>query len=161
MKFKLNSNPHLANTSISNMNKPLEASWLIYLLAIWVASSGLLTGFRIPESLDIQLHDTYYVIQNTHLLLFLLLISIISYLLCFGLKLMAHVNRLWKWMSTLIAGMITLLLISIVIALSIILLTTSVSGNYMMIFGVLTFNLGLGIYFILNLKGIWRVKIAK
>ncbi|SDD55119.1 hypothetical protein SAMN04488104_10371 [Algoriphagus faecimaris] len=76
--------------------KQIEIRWLIFLLAILIISFGLLTRFAGDRSLDIQMYDTYYLIDHFHLFLFLLGALSAVYLLTYGLKILAKTYNTLK-----------------------------------------------------------------
>jgi heme/copper-type cytochrome/quinol oxidase subunit 1 len=140
------------------MNRQLEIRWLIFLSVILVVSLGFQTGFRFDESIDIQLHDTYYVIHNTHLIISTCFLVVAAYLISLGLKRLSKVNNRMKLVSTIITGLIAFLFSALSILILSILLTTSIKGQNISNYGLLILFLGLGILFIVRLIQIWRTK---
>lgn len=88
------------------MKRQLEIKWVIFLLAILVVSLGIQTDFRFDELFDIQLHDTYYVIHNRHLIILTGFLVVTAYLISLGLKRLSKVNNGMKLVSTIITGLI-------------------------------------------------------
>ncbi|MGM0582397.1 MAG: hypothetical protein ACQETL_17085 [Bacteroidota bacterium] len=140
------------------MKRQLEIRWAIFLSAILAVSLGLQTGFRFDESIDIQLHDTYYVIHNKHLIILTGFLVVAAYLISLGLKRLSKVNNRMKLVSTIITGLIAFLFSALSILMLSILLTTSIKGQNISNYGLLILFFGLGILFIVRLIQIWRTK---
>lgn len=73
------------------MSRKLERSWTIFSIILLITSVGLLTGC--DESLEIQLHDTYYVIGILQLVVLIGLFLLTAYFLSYGLKLLAVMKK--------------------------------------------------------------------
>lgn len=83
------------------MNKLIEKPHLIFFLSIpLIILIGILSG---DNTLDINIHDTYFVIAYLH---FAILISIIFGLIGFGYWIIQKVNRkLSKWLNRIHIGL--------------------------------------------------------
>lgn len=95
------------------MKRHTEIRWTVFLLVILITSFGLLTRFSIHGTFDMNIHDTYFVVDNSNLLMILSITLVSSYLLTFGLKIMAKMNRVLKISSTTILGLIGLGLLGV------------------------------------------------
>lgn len=132
--------------------------WTVFLLAILIASFGLLTGFSIHETLDINMHDTYFVIENSHLLIILIFTLATSYLLTFGLKILAKTNRFLKISSTTIIGLIGLGLFGLLALTIVFMFKIPISGQNLMSFGLIILIFGLTTLFSIRTREIWKMK---
>lgn len=140
------------------MNKQIEIRWLVFLMALCAISFGLPTGFSLRGSMDIQVHDTYYVIENIDLLSLLILTIATSYLLTVGLKISANVNSVLKFCSMVITGLIGfgLCCLLVIVITWIIIITGSVwdlTG-----FGLIILVSGLAVLFLLRTREIRKNK---
>ena len=140
------------------MKRKLEIRWTIFLVAILIASFGLMTGFKFDESWDIQVYDTYYVIYNMHLLTFTGLLLITAYFLTLGLKQLAILNGAMKIISTLIMGMIAFIFIAFTIFTILTVLTTSIARQNNLSYGTVILMLGLGVLFAIRTIEVWKIK---
>jgi hypothetical protein len=125
---------------------------------ILIVSFGLLTGFSIHETLDINMHDTYFVIENSHLLIILIFTLATSYLLTFGLKMLAKKNRFLKISSTTIIGLIGLGLFGLLALTIALMFSTPISGQNLMSFGLIKLIFGLTTLFSIRTREIWKIK---
>lgn len=110
------------------MNRVIEKRWFLFLLMLLLASFGLLTGFSFRGTSEIQLYDTYFLIENLHLLILLFLALLIAYLASFGLKILAKSSRTAKVFSIAMSGLLGLGLVVLLgqIILSMVLTPSSV-----------------------------------
>lgn len=95
------------------MNKPIEKPHLIFLTAIPIV---ILMGVLSKDAvLDINIHDTYYIIEH---LFIAILISILFGIMAFGYWIMQKTNRsLSKWLNAIhviftFGGMLLILILS-------------------------------------------------
>ena len=95
------------------MNWKIERKWALFIAGLTLTVSGCLTKFRYRGALDIQIHDTYYVIHNSHLVIVIATSIIMMYLAALGLKYLARINKILKVITIIINGLITLGLITI------------------------------------------------
>ncbi|MCX2742152.1 hypothetical protein [Pontibacter anaerobius] len=140
------------------MKRQVEIRWTVFLLAILIISFGLLTGFSFRETLDIQMHDTYFVIENFHLLILLIFTLAIVYLLTFGLKILAKTNRILKICSITITGLIGLSLIGLLALTIVLMIMTPISGQDLTSFGMIILIFGLAMLFSIRTREIWKLK---
>ena len=140
------------------MKRQTEIRWTVFLLVILIISFGLLTGFSFRETLDIQMHDTYYVIENLHLLILLIFMFLTSYLLTFGLKKLAKTNRVLKTSSITIIGLIGLGLLGLLVLTITLLFMTPINAQNLTSFGFVILVLGLTILFSIRTREIWIMK---
>ncbi len=141
------------------MKQRSEVNWVVFLFITLLIVSGLLTGFRLRESSDVQFHDTYVVIHNVWVLVLTGIILTIVYLITFGLKRIATVSHTLRITATLIAGLIGLGLTTVLI-----LNITAFSGIHFLeqsipSYGLAVLLLGLAILFVLRASEIWKVGI--
>lgn len=130
------------------MNQQIETKWLIFLLGLLIAVFGLLTRFQFDESLDIQIHDTYFVIHNTLLLFLIGFTLVITYLLTLGLRRLAVLNNVLKIMSISIAALVGLCFIGLAIPMMIGFGEVPRRAQYIPSYGILLSLFGLGVLFI-------------
>jgi len=135
------------------MRKQAELRWAIFLLVVLIVTVGLFTGFSFRETPDLQFYDTYVVLTSFHLLIFISVVLILAYLLSYGLKRLATVNKTMKKTSVLITGLLSLgLLVFLIIALS-----YSISSTMMEDYGIVAMILGIAILFALRTREILQV----
>ncbi|GAA5042777.1 hypothetical protein GCM10011506_45620 [Marivirga lumbricoides] len=138
------------------MKRQIEVRWVIFLFTILIAAFGLLTGFAFGDTFNIQLHDTYYVIESLYLLVILIITLSIAYLLTLGLKRLALLNRILKTTSIIIIALIGLSLFGL---LALIIGTFAMSpafGQSLSSYGITILVLGMTILFMMRTKEIWR-----
>lgn len=140
------------------MKKNIEIRWIVFLVAILITAFGLLTGFALSESLDIQMHDTYYVIHNLHILIYVGTILTLAYFMTFGLKKLATLGKPFQITSLLFAGLMGLAFWTLFV---LILVTFSVSptiGHEISTYGILFLIIGLALLFGLRTIEIWKTR---
>ena len=139
------------------MKKP-EIKLITYLFFTLLLAAGLLTGFDIAGLKDIQLHDTYYVIYHSQLILLLAIIITSFYLLTYGAKRMASINPTLKYIALLLGGILTTTSLAL-IALSTYasFQTTAFSLNNEFL-GLLVFLIGMMILFISRTIEVKKIK---
>jgi hypothetical protein len=123
-----------------------------------IAAFGLLTGFAIGETLDIQMRDTYFVIANLHLLILLIFTIATAYFLTIGLKRIARLNRILKIISITMAGLTGLVLAGLLTITIGTLATSPLIGQNMSTYGMIVLIFGLTLLFLIRTREIWRLK---
>lgn len=140
------------------MRRQTETKWILFLLALVVSSFGMLTGFVLNDSMDITMHDTYFVMANLHLLSIIAISVSAAYLLTLGLKKMAGASRLLRMISIVLMGFIGLGFLGL-LSLSIGAFWYSPSiGKSMSTYGMILLIAGLLVLFVLRTKEIIRIK---
>ena len=142
---------------IKKMKQRFEIRWILFLFAILLASFGLLTGYSFGEMSDIQMHDTYFVIANSHLLILLSFLLAFSYFLTLGLKILAKLNSAFKMISIIISGLIALGML-VLLVLSVLFYTPHITGQNLISFGLIILIFGFAILFSFRTRELWKIK---
>ena len=140
------------------MRTKVETRWAIFLLSVLMVSFGLISDFSINESIDIQLHDTYFVVHDFHFLIGIGTLMMIASFLVFGLKRLASLSESLRIASTYIAVIVGLgfaaLFVLIVVAFELF----STSKEDLSIYGVLVLPIGLAVLFLFRSREIGKMK---
>ena len=132
------------------MNRQLEVRWIAFLSAVLIAVVGLVTKFWFGESLDVQIHDTYFVIDNIHLLVATGLVLIVANFLTLGLKGLATLHMTLKMLSVLVTGLVALGFVALVWLTATEMVETPTAAQHALSYGMLVLWAGLGMLFVLR-----------
>lgn len=140
------------------MSKNIEVRWALFLFAVLLISFGLITGFSLDESIDVQLYDTYYVVSHLHLLIAIGLLLMMAGFFSFGLKKLAVVSKFLKTTSVLIAAVLGLGFASLFVLLIVVFDLFSTIKENGSIYGVLVISVALAILFLVRSYEIGKMK---
>lgn len=140
------------------MKRSIEIRWIIFLLATLITAFGLKTGFAFSESLEIQLHDTYFAFSNMHLLLFEGFILAIAFFMTVGMKKLATLGKPLKITSILITLLLGLAFSILFVLILVTFLVSPTVGQETSTYGILVLIFGLAFLFGLRTIEIWKTK---
>jgi len=132
------------------MNQSFERKLQLYLVGLLIVVTGLLTNFQFTKPLDIQLHDTYFVMRSFDLILLITLLLSSSYLLTLGLKRMIKSNNFLRVFMVLLLIVIGLGLITLVILLVIGFERMGNFSQFSFYYGLIVLFIGLGVFLIIR-----------
>jgi len=140
------------------MKRKTEIKFIIFLIAVFLLSCGLLTRLQLNESIDIQLYDTYYIIYNSQLILILAVILMTAYLFTFATKRLSKINRGLKFTMILLNGFFATIITALLLATIVASLQTEQSLWNIEVLGVVTALLGTATLFVFRTIEIYRLK---
>ncbi len=109
-----------------------------------------MTRFHFGQTTDIQVHDTYFVVANVHLLVVVGLVLIVAYSLTLGLKKLATFHNKLKILSALITGTIALGFSLLETLMTIIVLEYPTETWHALYYGIMLLWIGLVVLFTLR-----------
>lgn len=139
------------------MRQQTELKWILFLSSILLISFGLIIDFSFENKFDLQMHDTFIVVNSIPLLILLISILSIQYFMSYGLKKLVVHNTLKKIVSLTIVGLIGLLFIGF---LAILILTLSYKFDELskIDYGISIYISGIIILYFLRAKEISNLK---